>query len=48
VSLAVETATGLALLYAGWFSVDRVLAIVGAITLAALVVTLFGALGAEA
>jgi uncharacterized membrane protein len=48
VSLAVETATGLGLLYAGWFSVDRVLAIVGTITLAALVVTVVRALGADA
>jgi uncharacterized membrane protein len=48
VSLAVETATGLALLYGGWFSADRVLAIVGTITLAALVVTLVRALGADA
>jgi uncharacterized membrane protein len=48
VSLAVETATGLALLYTGWFSVDRVMAIVGTITLAALVLTLVRALGGDA
>jgi uncharacterized membrane protein len=48
VSLAVETATGLVLLYAGGFSPDRVLAIVVALTVAALAVTLIRAQWADA
>lgn len=48
VSLAVETAAGLGLLYAGWFSVDRVLAVVATITEAVLAVTFVRALGAGA
>jgi uncharacterized membrane protein len=43
VSLAVETAAGLALLYAGGFSADRVLAIVVVLTVAVLAATLIRA-----